>query len=192
MCTNIGLCPLAASTSSVTRRLLAYSSDNLLTSSTVGDAHTPRTPSPLHALREALRGVNGVTGVLAWDAAAAELRTKYGGYTTGDSMGDMHASGPPKAAGRLGDALRGLLTGAGDAKRNSGDNSLMCDFCNAAVEYVKVALHNNQTVEQIEEVGLGGSGARACVHALVRAYMHWCVRTCMCEPCMYVLVCNCA
>lgn len=38
---------------------------------------------------------------------------------------------------------------------NSGSNNIGCDFCSMAVQYIKLALHNNKTVEQIEEVGGG-------------------------------------
>jgi hypothetical protein len=34
----------------------------------------------------------------------------------------------------------------------SSSNNIGCDFCNMAVEYIKLALHNNQTLEQIEAV----------------------------------------
>jgi hypothetical protein len=37
---------------------------------------------------------------------------------------------------------------------SSSSNNIGCDFCNMAVEYIKLALHNNQTLEQIEEVGM--------------------------------------
>jgi hypothetical protein len=35
---------------------------------------------------------------------------------------------------------------------SSSSNNIGCDFCNMAVEYIKLALHNNQTLEQIEAV----------------------------------------
>jgi hypothetical protein len=56
-----------------------------------------------------------------------------------------HAKGPLAAAA------------AAAAGSNGGSsNNIGCDFCNMAVQYIKLALHNNQTIEQIEEVGSYG------------------------------------
>lgn len=41
----------------------------------------------------------------------------------------------------------------GGSNGGGSSNNIGCDFCNMAVQYIKLALHNNQTVEQIEQVG---------------------------------------
>lgn len=43
--------------------------------------------------------------------------------------------------------------GGGSIGGGGSSNNIGCDFCNMAVQYIKLALHNNQTVEQIEQVG---------------------------------------
>jgi len=58
----------------------------------------------------------------AWVTAADKLRSRYG-----------HVS-PASANGG-----------------GSSSNSIGCDFCNMAVQYIKMALHNNQTLAQIEQ-----------------------------------------
>lgn len=50
--------------------------------------------------------------------------------------------------------VRARYGAVGGGSNGGGENSLTCDFCNMAVQYVKVALHNNKTMEQIELVGV--------------------------------------
>jgi hypothetical protein len=59
---------------------------------------------------------------------------------------------------------------AAAATAAAGSNNIACDFCNMAVQYIKLALHNNQTIEQIEQVGCcqargggGQAGRTTCV-----------------------------
>jgi hypothetical protein len=61
----------------------------------------------------------------AWATAAEKLRSRYG-----------HSTKNANAVGGIG----------------SSSNSMGCDFCNMAVQYIKMALHNNQTLAQIEQV----------------------------------------
>ena len=71
----------------------------------------------------------------------------------------------------------------------------MCGFCETAVQYVKIALHNNQTVAQIEHAvdqlcdsafaGLDAGPAQVC--ACVCLCVCVCVCVCMCV-CVFVCV----
>lgn len=56
---------------------------------------------------------------------------------------------------RSSNKLMAAAAAAAAAGSNGGGsgNNIGCDFCNMAVQYIKLALHNNQTVEQIEQVG---------------------------------------
>ncbi|GBF97742.1 lysosomal aspartic protease [Raphidocelis subcapitata] len=156
VCDYVGLCPLAATTkTTAARRLLAAA---------LGAAS--------HALRDsgAPPAAAAAAPPAAWAAAAAKLRARYGAAAAGGG-----AAAAPSAARRvagsaaaaaLGEALRGAVAGGAAAGAGAGAGaggnggaagaggvgaSLTCDFCNTAVEYVKIALRNNQTVEEIEE-----------------------------------------
>eukprot|EP00879_Flechtneria_rotunda_P020372 GHRR01021434.1.p1 GENE.GHRR01021434.1~~GHRR01021434.1.p1 ORF type:complete len:274 (-),score=37.52 GHRR01021434.1:1320-2141(-) len=46
--------------------------------------------------------------------------------------------------------------------KGGSSNNIGCDFCNMAVEYIRLALHNNKTTAEIEEVSLFCSQAELC------------------------------
>lgn len=73
-----------------------------------------------------LSRVEGVEGT--WSKAADAVRSRYGHQP----LLKHHSSSSSSAS-------------------NSASNNIGCDFCNMAVEYIKLALHNNQTLEQIEQ-----------------------------------------
>ncbi len=107
----------------------------------------------------------------AWTAQASKLRARYGRHApavtaaneaTADAAAATAATDPELAAlkAALKQAIAGPDAGAssvgGGYASGASANNLGCDFCNTAVEYVKIALRNNQTVEEIEEVREGG------------------------------------
>lgn len=56
---------------------------------------------------------------------------------------------------RYGHKQPGCLHNMQDSSSSSNggsSNNIGCDFCNMAVEYIKLALHNNKTTAEIEEV----------------------------------------
>ncbi|WIA23977.1 hypothetical protein OEZ85_013609 [Tetradesmus obliquus] len=72
-----------------------------------------------------LSRVEGVQGT--WAKAADAVRSRYGHQP----LLKRHSSS--------------------SSSSSSASNNIGCDFCNMAVEYIKLALHNNQTLEQIEQ-----------------------------------------
>lgn len=60
-----------------------------------------------------------------WNAAANKVRSRYG---------HQHSANTHQMVGSTGSS-----------------NNIACDFCNMAVEYIKLALHNNKTTAEIEE-----------------------------------------
>lgn len=116
----------------------------------------------------------------AWREAAAKVRSRYGHDQKAAAAAALSAaaaryggsgSSSGKAAVPLTRVRDAVNDAVGGATASSGNN-MGCDFCNMAVEYIKLALHNNQTKEQIEEVSV-------CVCSCVRM----CVCTCECMRC---------
>jgi hypothetical protein len=142
VCSYVGLCPSA----SPARRLLAAA---LGRRSRIGGGAAAAPPP-------------------AWAAAAAKLSSRYGGAAApAGARPDAAPAAARPLTGALASALgagadkpspRGAGWKAGGRAQAAGSNDLACEFCNTAVEYVKIALRNNQTVEEIEEVILGGGG----------------------------------
>ncbi|KIZ01760.1 cathepsin D, partial [Monoraphidium neglectum] len=140
VCSVIGLCPAV----SPARRLLASSPLSAAT----------------RVISDTLFAAPTTAADASWRAAAAKLRARYGSSSaTAALKGGLKRGAAPGAAkdaatpkGRLADALRGAVAGVDDASlKASSSNGFGCDFCNTAVEYVKIALRNNQTIEEIEE-----------------------------------------
>jgi len=99
------------------------------------------------------------------------VKARYGAPASSSSSASTVRSSSGSGSeveARLISALKDTLTGSGaagtgaagsGAAGGNGANSMACDLCNSAAEYVHEALKNNQTVEEIEEVRAGGAGA---------------------------------
>lgn len=120
VCTSVGLCPLAPTTS---RRLMA-------------------SPSSLlpHFLTTTTSKVQA-----NWAQAAAAVHKRYG-HEAGAALKKHPVFGKLASGSSLGGSGVDLGSGSG------GSNTIGCDFCNMAVQYIKMALQNNQTTAQIEAV----------------------------------------
>jgi hypothetical protein len=79
-----------------------------------------------------------------WAQAAAAVHKRYG-HEAGAALKKHPVFGKLASGSSLGGS--GVDLGSG-----SGSNSIGCDFCNMAVQYIKMALQNNQTTAQIEAV----------------------------------------
>ncbi|KAI8475426.1 MAG: aspartic peptidase domain-containing protein [Monoraphidium minutum] len=160
VCSAVGLCPAAAAAApaprpAASRRLLAAAGPLGAAARSVADA-----------LLSSHASVDS-----QWAASASKLRARYGAAPPGAAAAGRLGASP---AGRLAASLLNTLAPeAAAAASNGGDggsNNIACDFCNTAVEYVKIALRNNQTVEEIEEeveqlcelVDLGGPAMVEC------------------------------
>ncbi|KAF6253148.1 aspartic proteinase [Scenedesmus sp. NREL 46B-D3] len=92
-----------------------------------------------HSLLDPLLArAEGVEGT--WSKAADAVRSRYGHQPQLQvqqqlKAGHMHHS---SAAGS-------------SSVGGSSSNNIGCDFCNMAVEYIKLALHNNKTLDEIEQ-----------------------------------------
>ena len=67
-------------------------------------------------------------------------------------------------------ALRGAAAGG------VGGDGMVCSFCETAVQYIKIALQNNSTIEQVG----GGRGGRVCHCVCVCVCVCVCTRHCVC------------
>ncbi|KAF8060302.1 APA1 [Scenedesmus sp. PABB004] len=94
----------------------------------------------------------------AWATAAGKVHARYG-----------HAPAP-RPARAPGASASGAADSVYNSVNNAQSNNIGCDFCNMAVEYIKLALHNNKTTAEIEEeveslctmLDLGGPAMVSC------------------------------
>ncbi len=80
---------------------------------------------------------------VAWKAVTDAVKARYA-HVGSSSSTSGDGSGVGSSSSRSGSG-------------SSSSNSMGCEFCTMAVEYVKMALHNNETEAQIEEVRKKGS-----------------------------------
>jgi hypothetical protein len=106
-----------------------------------------------------------------WAQAAAAVHKRYG-----------HETGAALKRHPVFDKL-GSGSGSGVDLGSGSSNSIGCDFCNMAVQYIKMALQNNQTTAQIEAVsgrvthGLGVGGRFQQQHCRRRMVSTLCTLT---------------
>jgi Saposin-like type B, region 1 len=149
------------------------------------------------ALRDAAAALRGVSAAglaaemndAAWREAAAKVRSRYGHDQKAAAAAALSAAaarygGSGSSSGKAAVPLTRVRDAVNDAVGGataSSSNNMGCDFCNMAVEYIKLALHNNQTKEQIEEVSVCVR-AYVCVHVLVHVLRKR-VRVYICPTC---------
>jgi len=82
-----------------------------------------------------------------WHAAAGRVRARYGHRQQSSGQAAGAAAAATTDDGR---ENGGAGAGAANGPPQKSSNNVACDFCTTAAEYVRAALHNNETKAQIE------------------------------------------
>ncbi len=202
VCASIGLCPVAKQQQQQQQHDLPLHSRRLMSSSSSATKATRGTIRHTKAATAAAGGAAAAAAGADVDALAAAMTSQLSALLLGHAAagGDAAAAAAATASAAVDSAVdaasraaaaivrdaaanaAATANGNGNGNNDPVGDSVVCSFCMTAVQYIKIALESNSTIEQVGNCGAGHLLKRA--DGVVHCCMGWYCTVVHCLPCL--------